>query len=88
MSRQSAWRRFHAGVAPVPAHQLATGTILVEEPPAVRAGVALYARVSSGDQRADLDRPWWPGSQCKRQRMDWLRRRSWPRSAPDWAASA
>ena len=56
VSRQSACRCFHAGVAPVPAHQLATGTILTEEPPAVRAGVALYARVSSGDQRADLDR--------------------------------
>jgi len=44
-------------VLPVPACQLATGTILVEEPPAGRGGVALYARVSSsGDQRADLHR--------------------------------
>ena len=56
VSRQSASRWFHAGVLAVPARQLATGTILVEEPPAGRAGVALYARVSSGDQRADLDR--------------------------------
>ena len=56
VSCQSACRWFHAGVLPVPARQLATGTILVEEPPAGRAGVALYARVSSGDQRADLDR--------------------------------
>ena len=56
VSRQSACRWFHAGVLAVPARQLATGTILVEEPPAGRAGVALYARVSSGDQRADLDR--------------------------------
>ncbi|MDA8280161.1 MAG: recombinase family protein, partial [Actinomycetota bacterium] len=55
VSCQSACRWFHAGVLPVPARQLATGTILVEEPPAGRAGVALYARVSSGDQRADLD---------------------------------
>ncbi|MDA8267531.1 MAG: IS607 family transposase, partial [Actinomycetota bacterium] len=55
VSRQSACCWFHAGVLPVPARQLATGTILVEEPPAGRAGVALYARVSSGDQRADLD---------------------------------
>jgi putative resolvase len=55
VSRQSACRWFHAGVLPVPARQLATGTILVEEPDG-RAGVALYARVSSGDQRADLDR--------------------------------
>ena len=56
VSRQSACRWFHAGVLPVPARQLATGTILVDEPPAGRTGVALYARVSSGDQRADLDR--------------------------------
>lgn len=55
VSRQGACRWFHAGVLPVPARQLATGTILVEEPHG-RAGVALYARVSSGDQRADLDR--------------------------------
>ena len=56
VSCQSACCWFHVGVLPVPARQLATGTILVEEPPAGRAGVALYARVSSGDQRADLDR--------------------------------
>jgi putative resolvase len=41
---------------PVPAHQLATGTILVDQPTKVVPGVAVYARVSSGDQRADLDR--------------------------------
>ncbi|MHB1533034.1 MAG: IS607 family transposase [Acidimicrobiales bacterium] len=56
VSRQSACRWFHAGMLPVPARQLTTGTILVDEPPAGRAGVALYARVSSGDQRGDLDR--------------------------------
>jgi putative resolvase len=56
VSCQSACRWFHAGVLPVPARQLSTGTILVEEPPAGRAGVALYAREASGDQRADLDR--------------------------------
>ncbi|MGH9115609.1 MAG: hypothetical protein ACRDWW_07225 [Acidimicrobiales bacterium] len=54
-SRQSATRWFHAGVLAVPARQLAMGTILVDEPSRV-AGVAVYARVSSGDQRADLDR--------------------------------
>jgi len=43
-------------VLPVPARQLATGTILVDEPRQVTPGVAIYARVSSGDQRADLDR--------------------------------
>ena len=56
VSRQSAARWFHAGILPVPARQLATGTILVEPPLKAASGVAIYARVSSGDQRADLDR--------------------------------
>jgi hypothetical protein len=56
VSRQSACRWFRAGVLPVPARQLATGTILAGEPPAGRAGVVVYARVSSGDQRAGLGR--------------------------------
>ncbi|MGH9127657.1 MAG: IS607 family transposase [Acidimicrobiales bacterium] len=56
VSRQSATRWFHAGVLPVPAHQLPTGTILVDEDRPAPAGVAVYARVSSSDQRADLDR--------------------------------
>ena len=56
VSRQSATRWFHAGVLPVAARQLATGTILVDEATAPAAGVAIYARVSSGDQRGDLDR--------------------------------
>jgi putative resolvase len=56
VSRQSATRWFHAGALPVPARQLSTGTILVDEPTMAAAGVALYARVSSADQRADLDR--------------------------------
>ncbi len=56
VSRQSAARWFRAGVLPVPARQLATGTILVDEPAQTISGVAIYARVSSGDQRADLDR--------------------------------
>jgi putative resolvase len=43
-------------VLPVAAHQLATGTILVEDQPAIMGGVAIYARVSSADQRGDLDR--------------------------------
>ena len=54
----TAYKYFHAGCLPVPAVQLPTGTILVQEPtPALPgAGTALYARVSSADQRADLDR--------------------------------
>jgi putative resolvase len=56
VSRQSATRWFHAGVLPVAAPQLATGTILVDEATAPPAGVAICARVSSADQRGDLDR--------------------------------
>lgn len=56
VSRQSAARWFHAGMLPVPAQQLATGTILVDQPTKAVLGVAVDARVSSGDQRADLDR--------------------------------
>jgi putative resolvase len=56
VSRQSATRWLHAGVLPVPARQLATGTILVDEPERRPGGVAIYARVSSGDQRGDPHR--------------------------------
>ncbi len=57
IQRHTAYRWFHAGQLPVPARQLPTGTILVDEPlPAVNPRVALYARVSSHDQKADLDR--------------------------------
>jgi len=57
VSRLTATRWFHAGVLPVPARQLATGTILVDEPAPGPGGVALYARVSSSVQRGDLERP-------------------------------
>ncbi len=54
---KTAYRWFHRGVLPVPAHQLPTGTILVDiAPPSPFDGVALYARVSSWDQKADLNR--------------------------------
>lgn len=54
---QTAWRWWRDGKLPVPARQTATGTILVEVPAAggVAPGVVVYARVSSHDQRADLD---------------------------------
>lgn len=58
LSYRTAWRMFHAGTLPVEAQQLATGTIIVK----TRAegekaqGVALYASVSSADQKHDLDR--------------------------------
>lgn len=54
---KTAHKWFQKGLLPVPVQQLPSGTILVES--AAQAGgtqVALYARVSSGDQKADLDR--------------------------------
>jgi putative resolvase len=54
---ETAWRWFKAGKMPVPVEQTATGTILVKE----RVGatdemeVAIYARVSSSDQKGELD---------------------------------
>jgi putative resolvase len=55
---QRAWRWWRDGKLPVPARQTATGTIVVEVPAAggVAPGVVVYARVSSHDQRAGLDR--------------------------------
>src|SRR5262250_2110132 len=38
------------------AYQLPTGTIIVREPKAVAAGAALYARVSSAEQKDDVTR--------------------------------
>jgi putative resolvase len=51
---QTAWKWFRDGTLPVPARQTATGTILVDDPServVKPAGVGLYARVSSADQR-------------------------------------
>jgi putative resolvase len=54
---QTAYRWFREDKMPVPARRLASGTIWVDAAPADTAGrVVLYARVSSHDQRADLDR--------------------------------
>jgi putative resolvase len=36
--------------------QLPTGTVVIHIPDEETGGVALYARVSSADQKADLDR--------------------------------
>ena len=54
----TALRWFHAGQIPAPAYQnKTTGTIIVNPPPDPgEQGVALYARVSSSDQRGDLSR--------------------------------
>ena len=60
ISYKTAWRLWSTGKLPLPAEQLATGTIIVKEPEAsYEAGpssVVLYARVSSSDQKQDLDR--------------------------------
>ena len=54
---KTAYKWFHKGILPVPARQLPTGTILVDVSPNEGVEqVALYARVSSADQKADLDR--------------------------------
>lgn len=56
---QTAWKWFRDGKLPVPAVQTATGVILVQAELPTAAGpvgqLDLYARVSSHDQRADLD---------------------------------
>ena len=56
ISYKTAWRMWKAKTLPVPAYQLPTGTVVVEAVARAKNAVALYARVSSGDQKADLDR--------------------------------
>jgi predicted site-specific integrase-resolvase len=57
LAYKTAWRMWRDGKLPVPAEQLPTGTVIVHPPAAAPADtVALYARVSSGDQRGDLER--------------------------------
>ncbi len=57
---RTAYRWFREGTLPVPAERVGPRTILVNidanASPPVTAGVGLYARVSSHDQQADLDR--------------------------------
>lgn len=54
---QTAWTWAKEGRMPVPAVQTPSGTWLVTEPALPAAGrVAAYCRVSSGDQKADLER--------------------------------
>ena len=57
LADQTAWCRCRAGTLPVPAEQRPTGTVIVHPPkaPAVES-VAIDARGSSGDQKADLER--------------------------------
>jgi putative resolvase len=54
----TAWRWWKAGKLPVPAYQTPSGSIIVELPvPGSQPGrTVVYTRVSSHDQRLDLDR--------------------------------
>jgi predicted site-specific integrase-resolvase len=56
ISYKTAWRWFKEGKLPVPVEQTPTGTILVKEPESDQGIVALYGRVSSCDQKPDLER--------------------------------
>ena len=53
---QTAWRWVRAGKMPVPVSKTPPGTILVHADEHEPGGVGRYARVSSHDQRDDLDR--------------------------------
>jgi putative resolvase len=60
ISPHTAYRWFREGILPVPAERVGTRTILVNVEAStasgVIGGVGLYARVSSHDQKADLER--------------------------------
>lgn len=60
ISYKTAWRLFASNKLPVSAEQLATGTIIVKVPESLLetrpSSAVLYARVSSSDQKQDLDR--------------------------------
>ncbi|MBU2765970.1 IS607 family transposase [Acidithiobacillus ferrivorans] len=55
VSYRTAWEWFKNGTLPVPARQLATGTILVDVPETPTGRTVVYARVSSHDQKSNLD---------------------------------
>lgn len=52
----TAYRWWRQGILPVKAEQIKTGTIIVYPIVSISEGVALYARVSSADQKSDLER--------------------------------
>ncbi len=52
----TAWRWWRSGKLPVPAQQTSTGTILVDVQPSRAGRLVFYARVSSHQQRVELDR--------------------------------
>jgi putative resolvase len=56
VSYRTAWRWFKAGQLPIKSKQLPSGTIILELEKKSQLDVAIYARVSSSDQKNDLDR--------------------------------
>lgn len=54
ISYRTAWRWFKTGQLPVAVEQTKTGTILIKEEVLESNAVAIYARVSSADQKNDL----------------------------------
>jgi putative resolvase len=56
ISYRTAWRWFNEGKLPVEAEQTPTGTILIKDTALKPLQIAIYARVSSSDQKNDLDR--------------------------------
>ena len=58
ISYRTAWRWFKDGKLPVEAEQTSSGTILIKDlvSDIKQIQVAIYARVSSADQKSDLDR--------------------------------
>lgn len=55
VSYRTAWNWFRQGKLPVPAKQLPTGTIIVQDESDDEGVTVIYARVSSHDQRPHLD---------------------------------
>ncbi|SCF17097.1 putative resolvase [Micromonospora viridifaciens] len=53
---QTAWRWVKDGKMPVPVRQAPSGTWIVAEAPSAAGRVVAYCRVSSSDQKGDLDR--------------------------------
>lgn len=52
---RTTWEWFKNGTMPVPVRQLSTGTILVDVPETPTGRTVVYARVSSHDQKPNLD---------------------------------
>jgi putative resolvase len=52
---KTAWRMWRDGRLPIPAEQMPTGTVIVHPEKMSETGCVLYARVSSSDQRSDLE---------------------------------